>query len=119
MFHVPEQYRLTDHPTLHSDASYGNNGAFEIPLSDEVTAFVIASDGMGWEHVSVHVVENGVQETPEWDEMCKIKNMFWDKKDCVVQYHPPESSYVNRHEHTLHLWRKPFFKFPMPPIEFV
>ena len=35
---------------------------------------VIASWGGGWEHVSV-CPEN---RTPNWDEMCKIKDMFWN-----------------------------------------
>jgi hypothetical protein len=113
MFKVPNEYRLRNHPILASDDSYGNNGAFEIPLEGPI-AFVIASDGQGWNHVSVHVMVDGESETPTWDEMCAIKDLFWDEEDCVVQYHPPKSQYVNQHEHTLHLWRPTIQSIPVP-----
>jgi len=115
MFKVPNQHRIKNHPILSSDDSFGNNGAFKIPLDENVSAFVIASDGDGWEHVSVHVVDNGKQETPTWDEMCQIKDMFWGDDDCVIQYHPPKSDYVNNHQHCLHLWRPVGIEIPTPP----
>lgn len=105
MFKVPHKYRLKDHPIFGSDDSAGNNGFFVIPIEKDIIANVMASDGRSWEHVSVHMVDNGKQETPTWDEMCIIKDMFWDEEDCVLQYHPPRSHYVNHHEHVLHLWR--------------
>jgi hypothetical protein len=114
MFKVPEKYRVTGVHKLASDISYGNNGYFKIPLSIRTTAYVMASDGMGWEHVSVHMESDKKERTPTWTEMCKIKGMFWDKKDCVVQFHPPESEYVNDHRHVLHLWRPINEKIPMP-----
>jgi hypothetical protein len=94
----------------------GNNGAFEIPFSLRTTAFVIASDGGGWEHVSVHVVSEGKERTPTWAEMCKIKNMFWDEEETVVEYHPKKSDYVNQHKHCLHLWKKTGEEFELPPV---
>jgi hypothetical protein len=47
--------------------------------------------------------------------MCEVKNIFWDPEDCVVQFHPPESQYVNYHPFTLHLWRKVGSGFETPP----
>lgn len=114
MFKVPENYRITNHPTLSSNSDYGNNGAFQFPLSGRSIAFVIASDGDGWEHVSVHVVSDGKERTPTWSEMCKIKDMFWSEDDCVVQYHPKKSDYVNNYKHTLHLWRPINLEIPAP-----
>jgi hypothetical protein len=72
---------------------------------------VIASDQFGWEHVSV----SRKDRCPTWEEMCQIKDLFWDDTDCVVQYHPPRSEYVNNHPHCLHLWRQVGCNFPMPP----
>lgn len=78
---------------------------------------VIASDGGGWDHVSV-TTRNG-NRCPTWEEMCAIKDMFFYPEECVVQYHPAKSEYVNIHEHCLHLWRPQRKSVPMPPIEFV
>lgn len=99
-----------------SDESYGNNGAFRIPLSPgTLVAVVIATDQLGWEHVSVHMVERGKTRTPVWDEMCRIKDLFWGDDDLVVQYHPTKENYVNQHPHTLHLWRPTDQEVPSPP----
>lgn len=129
MFNVPEQYRIKfmpGHP-LYSDRSYKNKGAFSIPLSNRSTAFCVASDGAGWEHVSVHMRVTGQghkpgkdkMRTPTWAEMCKIKALFWGQDDCVVQYHPPESDYVNDQPYTLHLWKPVDIDVPRPPKELV
>lgn len=118
MFNVPEQYRVTTGP-LGSTRANGNDGHFLIQLSNRSTAYIIASSGMGWEHVSVHVVEqsgfNRNDRTPTWSEMCKIKAFFWEPEDTVIQYHPPESEYINNHKHTLHLWRPIGIEIPRPP----
>lgn len=111
-FHVPNKYRIRD-GRLGSDDSIGNAGAFAIPNKGKVF-FVIASDGCGWEHVSVHI--DGSKKTPNWSEMCFIKDLFWDEEDCVVQYHPAKSQYVNTHPGVLHLWRPIKEKLPTPPI---
>lgn len=100
-----------------SDDSIGNNGAFFVPRPKESSPLrVIASDCYGgWEHVSVSLPNR----CPTWDEMCKIKSLFWDADDCVIQFHPPESDYVNNHPYCLHMWRKIDFDFPLPPKEMV
>ncbi len=86
MFHVPEKYRVTmeSNPTsvpnfLLTDDSFGNSGIFVVPLqgvAGKYQLYCIASDGFGWEHVSAHVVRNGVAMTPSWAEMCMIKDLF-------------------------------------------
>lgn len=104
--HAPEQYRNK----LYSLPQDGNNGVFSVPF-ESFTLAVIASDGEGWEHVSASLPGR----TPNWREMCFLKDLFWDEEDCVIQYHPPKSEYVNNHEHTLHLWRPIGTDLPMPP----
>ena len=109
MFKVPETYRLKT-GLMASSAKDGNNGAFYIPIKDELFV-VVASDQHNWEHVSV----SHVDRCPTWDEMCIIKGMFWGEEDAVVQFHPPKSEYVNLHPHCLHLWRSIDEKMPRPP----
>lgn len=87
-----------------SDESFGFNGAFQFRVAGENrTLRVIASDGMDWQHVSVSF--GAVRGTPSWEVMCKVKELFWEPEDWVVQFHPAESEYVNMHHGCLHLWR--------------
>jgi len=108
-FHVPNKYRIRSGRMASTD-EFGNNGAFEIKLKHAQSVFVIASDGAGWEHVSV----SRRDRCPTWDEMCQIKSMFWDDGDCVIQFHPPKSEYVNNHPFCLHLWRQIGADIAMP-----
>lgn len=76
---------------------------------------IVASWGGGWEHVSVSLA----RRCPTWEEMCMIKDIFWGEEECVVEYHPPRSQYVNRHPYCLHLWKKIGEEFETPPKEYV
>ena len=115
MFHVPEEYRITA-GRVASTSEFGNNGAFELPpIRGGRKLFCIVSDGMGWEHVSVHVLDGKTLHTPTWSEMCYVKDLFWDEEDIALQYHPRKSQYVNNHPHTLHLWRPTDQTVPNPP----
>lgn len=108
-FNVPNKYRIRDGIGRNMDA-IGNNGAFQVKLARGQVVFVIASDGAGWEHVSV----SRRDRCPTWDEMCQVKDLFWGSEDCVVQYHPPHSEYVNLHPYCLHLWRQIGADIPVP-----
>lgn len=55
----------------------------------------------GMEHVSVELY---ARRLPTWEEMCEVKDIFWNDEEEVVQIHPKKSEYVNLTE-ALHLWR--------------
>lgn len=115
MFQVPNEYREKIGKYA-SNEGYGNNGMFIIKSPNGYDDLnVLASDGEGWEHVSVSMP----RRTPSWEEMCFIKSIFWDSDDVVIQYHPAEEEYVNFHPHCLHLWRKIGHKFETPPTYMV
>jgi len=104
-------------------------GHFAVRHPGGAYLFVIAVEGDAagqpverFDHASVSVrgADAGPPERcPTWEEMCWVKDLFWDAEECVVQYHPPRSSYVNRHPYVLHLWRPSFADIPMPPLECV
>lgn len=122
MFHVPEPARVRDHPVLASTTADGNNGAFFVSSPEHGWRLaIIASDGDGWEHVSVHCFkqEGKQQRAPNWREMCFVKDLFWDDEDVVMQLHPKRSEYVNMHQFTLHLWRPLHATIPTPPPQLV
>lgn len=116
MFKVPNSYRLRTHPIMGSDDSYGNNGMFIVPYAG-LTLNCMASDGQGWEHVSVTINES--KKPPVWEVMDHVKNLFWDSEDCVLQYHPPKSVYVNTHPNCLHLWKPIGIDIPIPEPQLV
>lgn len=115
-FHVPNRFRVRK-GLMRSDDANGNNGAFFIPVKPgDIPLQVIASDGgmpgqMAWEHVSVSLPTR----CPTWQEMCKVKALFWDDEDTVMQLHPPRSQWVNNHPYCLHLWRPVGLEIPRPP----
>lgn len=121
MMHAPEKYRVKT-GRLASDASDGNNGAFFIPTRPNNPPLkVICSDSTepglpahlgGWEHVSVSLPHR----CPIWEEMCLVKDLFWDSEDCVVQFHPPHDQYVSNHPFCLHMWRRIGIEYETPPM---
>jgi len=128
MFKVPESSRITPAQSLilGSDASFGCNGAFQVPSPEPGwSLFLICSDGTEalakdtpseqWEHVSVQARTATRSRIPTWREMCYIKDLCWSAEDVVVQFHPKASEYVNYHPNVLHLWRWKHGTFPTPP----
>ena len=113
-FKVPEKYRQTNIGIMSSSIADGNNGCLVIPQSSKRAKLVIiASDDAGWEHVSVSTHFR----IPTWEEMCFVKDLFWDDEDCVMQLHPKKSEYVNNSPFCLHLWRPINAVIPTPPHE--
>jgi hypothetical protein len=103
--------RSGDYRTTADD---GMMGAFLVqgPKGEKLRIISSGADQeFGWEHVSVSID----RRAPNWPEMCFVKNLFWDEEECVVQYHPPVSEYVNFHPNCLHLWRPINASLPVPP----
>ncbi len=100
----------------YASAEGEQHGAFYLKRG-RTEFIVIASQGMTeipWEHVSARAFDYKGERVPSWDEMCWLKDQFWDPEECVVQFHPPRSDYVNNHPNVLHLW-KPWGEMPRPP----
>lgn len=77
---------------------------------------VIASDGEGWDHVSVSLAHR----IPNWLEMEHIKRMFFRPDECCMQLHVAVVDHINCHPHTLHLWRpNDGREIPRPPNSLV
>lgn len=101
-----------------SDPSWGPYGLFLIqgPCGEKLKIVASGADSGdpisdGWEHVSVSTR----RRPPNWQEMCFVKDLFWDDEEAVVQYHPPKSEYVNNHPYCLHLWRNVLRPIELPP----
>lgn len=92
---VNQIYPLTEH-----------SGAFRVYIggrSFDVIASVDEGGGVAWEHVSVCRPHS--DKLPTWEEMCAIKDMFFEPEEECVQFHPKKSSYANIAQNCLHIWR--------------
>ena len=107
---IIERYRQ-GHPVIPGMESRrgDKNGFFVIPKNGNRFRIILSDEG-GWDHISVSLNR---RRCPFWDEMCWVKNLFFDPQEAVVQFHPAKDHYVNNHEFCLHIWR--FQKgFPVP-----
>lgn len=118
--HTLDKYRMKDHEILsYGTVGNGGNGCFKVYIGGK-SFFVIASNGGGWDHVSVSPGSLRRLTCLTWEEMCAIKDIFFYPEECVVQYHSPRSQYVNNYEYCLHLWRpNDGTEIPAPPMDYV
>lgn len=89
-------------------------GVFRVPCGSEFL-LVIASVGGGWDHVSV----SHPTRVPTWDEMERIKRLFFRADETAMQLHVPPAEHINRCGNCLHLWRPLDAQIPRPPAAFV
>lgn len=89
-----------------------HNGAFMIKIKGE-GFYIIASDGGGWDHVSISPVK--AHKTPSWTIMCLVKDLFFNEDEAVMQLHVAKKDWVNLHENCLHLWKPQKQSIPLPP----
>lgn len=105
------------HPYLGTSPYGANFGYFELGnlriISSGDADLTPASEG--WEHVSISLPDR----CPTWEEMSKVKDLFWRDDETVIQIHPPKDQHVNNHPFCLHLWRNTRAEQPMPPITHV
>lgn len=94
----------------------GFNGFFEFMING-LPIFCIASDGHGWQHVSVSIP--GSTFPPSWYQMCRVKELFWGPDEWVMQLHPPKAENINNYPGCLHLWRPTAGAIPVPSPELV
>lgn len=100
-----------DHLRVISTGTDGGCGEIFLQGLRKEPLTVVWSFGDGWEHVFVSYRKR----FPTWEEMCRVKDMFFNPEEVAVQYHPRHSEYVNRHPYCLHLWRKRGEDFETPP----
>ena len=108
-------FRVPEHLRILGERAWGANGHFLLPAgATGRELFCVASDGGGWEHVSVSAHGRQLKKPPNWDEMARVKDTFWGEDDVVLQYHPAKKDYVNNMPGVLHLWRPIGVELPAP-----
>lgn len=106
-----EEIRKTRNLFITAEAENDGMGGYYYDSISEKRLNFIFSYQLGWEHLSVSMPS----KTPSWEQMCRMKAIFWNKDEACVEYHPKEEDYVNMHQHCLHIWRPTEEYLPTPP----
>lgn len=93
-----------------------DGGMGEVQIGKWRGSVIWSYDG-GWDHVSVAPYNRRI--IPSWEDMCRLKDMFWRDDEVVIQIHPAKSEYVNNMPNCLHLWRCTCAEQPTPPSIYV
>lgn len=101
---------IKKHKKVKTLASGSDGGRFSVRVNGN-NFFIVASDGMDWDHVSVSLRDR----CPTWEELCIIKDIFFNAEETVVQFHPKKSEYVNNYPYCLHMWRYQKEEHLLPP----
>ena len=106
------EYRVKDHELAQLYGGIGDpyGGAFIVIVKTGMLR-IIASNGEGWDHVSVSLTNR----TPNWYEMEHIAKLFFKDNEVAVQYHMPVDMHVNIHPNCLHWWRPHVDIILLPP----
>ena len=114
---MKQQKEILDNPklTVIQSGADGGMGYVNVNGSLAKAPYVIWSFGGGWDHVSVSYRNR----CPSWEEMCKIKDVFFRDDECCVEYHPAKKDYVNFCDTCLHIWRPQNETLPTPPKIYV
>jgi len=95
-----------------SDPSWCCCGAFLVksPVDRELMN-VIASNGAGWDHVSV----SREDRCPTWAEMEFVRSLFFQNDETVMQLSVPREQHISICDTCLHMWRPQHANIPRPP----
>lgn len=105
-----EEIRKTTNLIIEAESDDGFGGKYYDKINNKWLNFIF-SHQLGWEHLSVSMLS----KTPNWEQMCMMKDIFWGKDEACVEYHPKEEDYVNNHKHCLHIWKPTESELPIPP----
>ena len=87
------------------------NGKVKIIKDIDKALHFIFSWGCGFEHLSVSTPI----QCPSWEQMCKMKDIFWREDEVCMQLHPKKEDYVNNMPYCLHIWKPIEKEIPTPP----
>jgi len=108
-----EEIKCNKYIEIIKEGQDGIGGTFYDKKSRTKLNFIM-SWGAGWEHCSVSI-STFYKRCPSWEQMCEVKNAFWNEDECCIEYHPAKKDYVNNHNYCLHIWKPINQEIPTPP----
>ena len=95
----------------------GDDGIKGFISVNRIDMSFVASWGGGWDHISVAPIKRHI--VPDWNTMCKVKQIFFKPDETAIEIHPSEDQYVNNLSNCLHMWRANDREMVLPPSCFV
>jgi hypothetical protein len=82
---------------------WGGIGALERKDLPACSVVFCRNESGKYDHVSIAPIDG---HTPTWDEMCTLKDLFFNDDEECVQIHPKAGEYVDIKRNCLHLWHR-------------
>ncbi len=104
-----------DFSTLMEEGTF--NKEYVIPANGGML-HLLCSNTLGWDHIFFKVVLDTVlskYRMPSSIEMERIKDLFFESDEAVIEVHPKKENYVNIDSNVLHLWKPNLIELPLPP----
>jgi hypothetical protein len=98
----------------HGVVGDAHGGCFCVPR-EGIELKVIASDGGGWDHISISLEDR----CPTWDEMECVRKHFALPHEVWLQFGLPPKDHINCHPYCLHWFRPQYREVKLPPPQFV
>lgn len=105
-----EEIKSNGYLKIKKEGQDGFGGTFYDKKSRCFLNFIM-SWGAGFEHCSVSLPNR----CPSWEQMCVMKELFWEDDEVCMQLHPAKKDYINNMKYCLHIWRPINEKIPTPP----
>lgn len=105
-----EEIKKNGYLTIKKEGADGFGGSF-YDKKTRCNLNFIFSWGAGWEHCSVSLPTR----CPSWEQMCVMKDLFWNDDEVCMQLHPAKKDYINNMQYCLHIWKPIDKKIPTPP----
>lgn len=80
----------------------GGTYGTELVIGTKKGSVIFSNNEGGYEHVSFSPYSG---KMPSWEDMCALKDIFWNDDEEVYQIHPPKNEYVDLQDNCLHLWK--------------
>ena len=105
-----EEIKKNGYLKIKAEGKDGFGGTFYDKKSRCELNFIM-SWGAGWEHCSVSLPTR----IPSWEQMCVMKELFWNDEEVCMQLHPAKKDYINNMKYCLHIWKPVEKEIPTPP----
>ncbi len=96
-----DEIAKTSNLIIHKNTEAGGSGLIVYGSLKNCSVMWGRKEGGLYDHVSI----SPTNRIPTWNELCKVKDMFFkDDEECYLVF-PKKEQYVNLDKYCMHIWR--------------